>query len=94
MYAYAAKLMKIDGIKIDHHSAYESSDEISKKYDQLTGMSYKEFLNIVYKARFGTAEPDEQELAYMQSYINSLAKQIYVKQGLGKKLIIKILGLI
>lgn len=94
IYAYAAKLMKIDGIKIDHHSAYESSDEISQKYDQLTGMSYKEFLKIVYKARFGPAEPDAQELAYMQSYINNLAKQIYIKQGFGKKLIIKILGLI
>lgn len=94
IYAYAAKLMKIDGIKIDHHSAYETSEEICGKYDELTGMSYKEFLNIVYKARFGLMEPDDQELAYMQSYINSLAKQIYVKQGFGKKLIIKILGLI
>ena len=94
IYAYAAKLLKIDGIKIDHHSAYESSEEISQKYDQLTGMSYKEFLNIVYKARFGPAEPDAQEFAYMQSYINSLAKQIYAKQGFGRKLIIKILGLI
>lgn len=94
IYAYAAKLMKIDGIIIDHHSAYESSDEISQKYDQLTGMSYKEFLKIVYKARFGPGSPDAQEFAYMQSYINSLAKQIYIKQGFGKKLIIKILGLI
>jgi protein-glutamine gamma-glutamyltransferase len=94
IYAYAAKLMKIDGIKIDHHSAYESSDEISQKYDELTMMSYKEFLNLVYKARFGPGEPDAQELAYMQSYILSLAKQIYIKQGFGKKLIIKTLGLI
>ncbi|MEQ8155871.1 MAG: transglutaminase domain-containing protein [Clostridiaceae bacterium] len=94
MYAYVTKLMKIDRIKIDHHSAYESSEEISQKYDQLTGMGYKEFLNIVYKARFGPAEPDVQELSYMQSYINSLEKQIYVKQGFGKKLFIKILGLI
>ncbi len=94
IYAYAAKLLKIDGIKIDHHSAYESSDEISQKYDQLTGMNYKEFLNCVYKARFGSAGLDAQELAYMQSFINSLEKQIYVKQGFGKKLIIKILGLI
>lgn len=94
IYAYATKLMKIDRVKIDHHSAYESSEEISQKYDQLTGMSYKEFLKIVYKARFGPAGPDEQEIVYMQSYINNLEKQIYVKQGFGKKLIIKILGLI
>jgi hypothetical protein len=46
------------------------------------------------RARFGFGESDVQELAYMQSYINSLAKQIYVKQGFGKKLIIKISGLI
>ncbi|MDV3425979.1 MAG: transglutaminase-like domain-containing protein [Bacillota bacterium] len=94
IYAYAAKLIKIDRIKIDHHRAFESSEEISQKYDELTGMRYKEFLNIVYKARFGSGEPDVQELAYMQSYILSLSKQIYVKQGFSKKLIIKILGLI
>lgn len=94
IYAYASKLMKIDRIKIDQCSAFESSEEISQKYDELTGMSYKEFLNIVYKARFGPGEPDVQELTYMQSYILSLAKQIYIKQSLSKKFIIKILGLI
>ena len=94
IYSYASKLMKIDGIKINHHSAYESSDQISQKYDQLTRMKYKEFLNIVYKARFSPSEPDAKDLAYIQNYIDSLAEQIYDKQGLGKKLIIKISGLI
>lgn len=94
LFALAVKLFKYDGIRIDRHCAYESLDEISRKYDQLTGMSFERFLNLVYKSRFGPAEPDTEELAFMQSYIKSLAKQIYVTQGFGKKLILKISGMV
>lgn len=94
LYVYAAKLLKCDGIKIDRHSAYESSEEISREYDALTGMSFREFLSLVYKARFGPLEPDAKELAFMQSYTKSLARQIYIRQGFGKKLILKLSGLV
>lgn len=94
MYAYAAKLIQFDGIRIDRHASYEASDEISKKYDPLTGMSFTEFLDLVYKVRFGSAKPDAKELEYMHSYVNSFAKTIYVQQGLGKKLVLKLSGMI
>lgn len=94
IYAYAAKLLSFDGIKINRHSAYESSDEISQKYDQSTGMNFKEFLGLVYKARFGPADPNMQEFSYMQSYVKSLANQIYEKQGFAKKVLLKLSGLI
>ena len=94
IYAYASRLIQFDGIKINRYSAYESSDEISQKYDRNTGMKFKDFLRLVYKARFGPTEPSMQEFSDMQCYVKSLAKQIYERQGFAKRVLLKLSGLV
>lgn len=94
MFSYSVRLLKFDKTEINKDSALKSAEEVSQKYDDLTKMSFKEFLRITYKARFSSSEIFDEELKYMQNYIQNLKTQIYKKQNFGKMLLLRLSGLI
>lgn len=88
LYRYVSRLMAFDGHSLPA-DPYDKLKEVSEAYDRETGVSFRQFLNLVGKVRFGHESLTKVEHKELAHYALNVSRYIYRRQSKGRKFLMK-----
>lgn len=88
IYRYVSRLMALDGHSLPANP-YDRLEEVAKAYDHVTGISFREFLRLVGKVRFGHESLTRAEHKALAQYAVKAGRHIYRSQKRGKRFLMR-----
>lgn len=95
MYRYFTRLLAFEKMKIDNTAAYEVLEAAKEGYDITAGLTLKQFLDTVYKARYSAKDRllGSEEMTCLLTYITGISSLIYSRQKRHRELLMRLLWL-
>lgn len=88
IYRYVSRIMAFDGHPLPE-DPYDKLEEVSKAYDRETDITFRRFLGLVGKVRFGHETLTREEHKQLAHYALKTGRYIYRSQKRGKKFLMK-----